>query len=438
MDHWGDPWADDGADSKPLPKHEQHDENHEHHEVTTPPPNVSSAPIAVNGFLDDAQWGSFERDEGFGAWASSPAKPAFAHTTAHEAEGTTRVSDEEDTLGANELSSTPFSHTEGGDNGKFRLEDEGWGDVVYGQEGFANIENVISEPSDSATTIQPEDAPEHATDTLNDELRRDDEPSTRPSSSPSDSSHLDAPVESPRTSIEEDRAVGDRLGTDNGSGGENVQITPLGEILSEPEQKHIGGGPKASTSDGSDAPQEEGLGSLSVHDTTDLGNTYSTEKGSMEGKVQTAEFHASSRAILSGVGVDMSLLAELFPIPTSPNKIPDAPNDPIFSTSSRKAWYRLTRKQTLREYKTGTDDDTYLRVTWANSHIQAEAKKIVSRWASEERISGRAGGGGLDSKMEKSAVLQGSGGEIWEVGAMSSMVDHGSEVKSGWGGADVG
>ena len=106
------------------------------------------------------------------------------------------------------------------------------------------------------------------------------------------------------------------------------------------------------------------------------------------------EFIAAARArrVATAVKIDSTLLDSLFPDQPPPKDLDDAPSDPVYSTGGRKAWYRLTRKQTLREYNSGTADDNHIRVTWANSHIRSEVNKIVGRWAREDRISGTGSG----------------------------------------------
>jgi hypothetical protein len=57
--------------------------------------------------------------------------------------------------------------------------------------------------------------------------------------------------------------------------------------------------------------------------------------------------------------------------------------------SSRRIWYRLSQEGTLR--KNAADDDRYVRVTWVGSTVQSEVHKIVTKWLSESRTSGRGG-----------------------------------------------
>ncbi|KAI5839589.1 hypothetical protein DFP73DRAFT_518632 [Morchella snyderi] len=83
--------------------------------------------------------------------------------------------------------------------------------------------------------------------------------------------------------------------------------------------------------------------------------------------------------------IDTSLLNKLYPIFTS---YPEPPpiKEIIYSTNSRKAWYRLSQSGTIRKDKSGDDD--YVRVTWVGSKIQEDVNKIVSRWMVEDKSSG--------------------------------------------------
>jgi hypothetical protein len=53
---------------------------------------------------------------------------------------------------------------------------------------------------------------------------------------------------------------------------------------------------------------------------------------------------------------------------------------------SRRTWYRISRKETLREHNGGNED--YVRATWIGSSIRENTTKIVARWITEDRITG--------------------------------------------------
>ncbi|KAG6306441.1 hypothetical protein E4U45_007097 [Claviceps purpurea] len=90
--------------------------------------------------------------------------------------------------------------------------------------------------------------------------------------------------------------------------------------------------------------------------------------------------------------IDVSNLDELFPgtEPTSsiqPAHLPDIPTDPFSSVAQRKAWYRLSRPGSLRKHNLG-GDDTYVRVSWHNSHIRHDVLTTVRRWLEEDSLAG--------------------------------------------------
>ncbi|CAO2647124.1 Nn.00g080460.m01.CDS01 [Neocucurbitaria sp. VM-36] len=369
MDHWGDPWADNNADDKSPTKNE----------VASPlPPTQAHAPVLLNGFLDDAGWGN--EDDGFGEWATSSTRNAtdatetpLADSSIVESHGTTSDDAHWDT---EELRGPSIAT--GGDNSSGVASDDP-----------EDIDNVPSETSDSSTTIQPPDAP--------DSLQPDDSSSTRLSTSPSETSHFGAPVESPRTSVEEDHGAenlpvvdhsveDDKILEVEGRYEEIRTLSPnldgetaedeFGDFSDTTRKEDIPGQLEATPSLGSDAFEELD------------GATIESEESPEESSRTTATTAVSSNTF----PIDLSLLDTLFPSIGATKDLDEAPDDPIYSTTGRKAWYRLTRKQTLREFNSGTADDNHVRVTWANSHVRSEVNKIVGRWAREDRLSGTGPG----------------------------------------------
>ncbi|KAF3927149.1 hypothetical protein ABW20_dc0101212 [Dactylellina cionopaga] len=73
---------------------------------------------------------------------------------------------------------------------------------------------------------------------------------------------------------------------------------------------------------------------------------------------------------------------------TKPVQLPSSPesSDIISTTSQRKTWYRLIRKESARNSIQGED---VLRVRWTGSETQKKVHDVVKRWISEDRISGR-------------------------------------------------
>lgn len=372
MDNWRDPWADDAAPDPP-PKQE----------VKTPPP-LPSAPVFLNGFLDDAQWGTTDQDESFGGWTTGT--EAFEPDTPHAAEATAvepRNNKGRELLAEKRDEAPVF--------------DGGWDSHVEEQDALGHSDNVVSEASDSATTVREATSPVR----FSRETHVDDDSSTRPSTSPSDVSHTEAHIDSPRTSFEDER---------------NVHESPKSETTSTEESivagQTDGNDSISSKAEGEDSSKSDDDDDFRDFEETDVKTELSTpdeqvtQQPSLDGisGLQAPKDESASTANLESVDKkqpqaitaerglfrpDLSLAEQIYPIPESDGDIATPPDDPISTTAERKAWYRLTRRQTLREFNTGTDDDNYVRVTWMNSHIRSEAGKIVGRWATEDRMSAR-------------------------------------------------
>ncbi|KAL7823947.1 hypothetical protein V8C26DRAFT_9060 [Trichoderma gracile] len=111
--------------------------------------------------------------------------------------------------------------------------------------------------------------------------------------------------------------------------------------------------------------------------------------------LETAK-HAPSRASnRPGIHfpIDLTLLDDLFPttppITTEPELVPDVVIDDTFASGSeRRAWYLISRFGSIRKHDMG-DDDNYVRVTWAGSHIREQTTQTVRRWMEEDSITGR-------------------------------------------------
>ncbi|KAH0498104.1 hypothetical protein TgHK011_005378 [Trichoderma gracile] len=107
--------------------------------------------------------------------------------------------------------------------------------------------------------------------------------------------------------------------------------------------------------------------------------------------------HAPSRASKKpGIHfpIDFTLLDDLFPttppITTEPELVPDVIIDDTFASGSeRRAWYLISRFGSIRKHDMG-DDDNYVRVGWAGSHIREQTTQTVRRWMEEDSITGRA------------------------------------------------
>ncbi|KAF2276431.1 uncharacterized protein EI97DRAFT_39705 [Westerdykella ornata] len=224
--------------------------------------------------------------------------------------------------------------------------------------------NGISEASESGTTVHPDDNHEFPPP------EQDNDISTRPSVSTSEASHTESVAESPRTSFEEER-----------SAGKTAQNAPPTE---HPPETVAEPGPGATE----DA----------------LENRSEPQQRALQPDKEPKEASRPSALATTPIG---PLLSELFPTLKKHAEPPPAQDDPIFSTSARKAWYRLTRQETMREYNSGGEDNNYVRVTWATSKIREDVNKIVSRWATEDRIAGRSHGGRVSFYWDQPTELPG-------------------------------
>ncbi len=363
MDHWGDPWADvDAHDASPATSKP---------EVTTPPP-IASQPVIWNGFMDDAQWGKEEEDHGGRAGGAGPGTP---RETRGGGLGGTAVwdappQDAYDGTGLREEQGT-------------LLESNEWS--RFDEETEEPRDKVVSEPPDSpdspdSPTAIPAGADAPKAIHSSHPLTTDDHPSIRPSTSPSDASHFGPVAESPCTSFEEERAVEKALEGGRAAAEENA----LGVV----REDETGPGPSPAGSEGVDDDvfgdfEEDAEPAVHGADLS-LPRASDAEEPTPDPQIPpTTPHHRTSY---------QHLLSQLFPVPNPINELREAPDDPVNSTSSRKAWYRLTRKQTLREFDSGTVDDNYIRVTWKTSHIRSEVNKVVARWANEDRVAGRGPG----------------------------------------------
>ncbi|KAH6638984.1 hypothetical protein C7974DRAFT_124437 [Boeremia exigua] len=368
MDHWGDPWADNANDKSPTKN-----------AVTSPPPqSYTFAPVPLNGFVDDAGWGNNE-DDGFGDWTT----PDTGH------------------VASTAVASTAAGHADPGS--------ADWATVTY-EEGEElsvkwpepessapqDLEKVESEPSDSSTVSQLGEADSQKQDDESTQPQTDVESSVRSSTSPSETSRNELAVESPRTSIEDEWSTTEGVPhsepPDVAANVDPIVVDPIPDITTQVEDDT-----DADESKAAESVEEEAAGTGDAHDLTseslDCQSVSHTSVGSGSPPDDPATATTTQpHARLTSFVCDKALLAELFPSGKDSGKQVDEHDDPIFSTSARKAWYRLTRKQTMREYNHGENDDNYIRVTWSNSDVRSEVHKVVGRWAREDRISGTGPG----------------------------------------------
>ncbi|KAA8618260.1 hypothetical protein PtrSN002B_009098, partial [Pyrenophora tritici-repentis] len=371
MDHWGDPWADDHAEQEDCPPKL---------EVIGPeePRTLTSAPVVTSPFLDDAGWGN--EDAGFGGWATSSAAVDAPVAVAIDA----RIAKPSSLGDGAAAADSPRWDTDQGADEAFSRVTDTW---VEEHEGVLGLDNVTSDTSETSTTIEPDREPVQDAIAPEKPPQADDDASPQLSRTPSETSHNEAPVESSRTSFEEE-------------GGAKKHSTEAPSVQDDTTLKDGGGdGDGSSSSSGSESA--DGEYGTSTEDTllTEVPlNKYVTQedtgtpKEDAEEKPLPSTPPPTAESKSTAGPLDATLLGELFPPLTTTKELDEAPNDPIYAVSSRKAWYRLTRNETMREFNLGKDHDNYVRVTWAGSQVRTEVNKIVGRWAREDRLSGRGPG----------------------------------------------
>ncbi len=403
MDHWGDPWADshDNGNTNNKP------ESPTKQQVATPAHATTDPPPFLNNVWDDAQWGAGDDD---GGWAGEvqPVGGAGLHVGKSMGWGDDLYEkgnehDDEFASVKQQVDEVPRENNE-------------WDMVQQDARISSDRENVVSETSDSATTIEPDDTPTRIAAGLTDSLYPDDDISTRPSMSPSDHSRNGTATESPRTSLEEEREGGKAKATgDDDQNGEhateeskeeNTELQPAvkGEVEDESDHaedhvKQEAKEPEPDLENVQPSPRSPSMenGEKQIQDSAEGPIEEPIEEPIKKPIEEPTEASTEASNVQSKAGsypIDSDLMNQLFP-PTkeSSKKLEEAPDDPAYSSSAtRKAWYRLTRKQTLREYNSGQDYDNYIRVTWKSSTIRSEVNKTVLRWASEDRMAGRGPG----------------------------------------------
>ncbi|KAH3973736.1 hypothetical protein HBI56_154440 [Parastagonospora nodorum] len=369
MDNWGDPWADNAK----SPTKDA---------VTSPlPPTFAPAPALLSGFLDDAGWGNEE--ESFGDWSAAPAKevelPPPADTPIYGTFPTEH----------NEHSSDRLHWDAASEKQHHAVHEHGdWGGVTL--DAPRDEEQVLSEASDSSTTVQANDNTESKSNDASNSLQPDDDSSARTSTSPSEASHNDAVAESPRTSYEEERTATKDTPADEEQG----SITSPNFLAEDDEVIHSEDTEIEDLEDVRPTQEDNKERAQSVRSTSDdsceiLESPESTKEPPLETPTASA---LTSSATHGAFTIETDLLEKLFTSQKEMKQPEPPPDDPIYSTPARKAWYRLTRRQTMREFNHGEDDDNYIRVTWANSHVRSEVNNIVGRWAREDRIAGTGPG----------------------------------------------
>jgi hypothetical protein len=273
-------------------------------------------------------------------------------------------------------------------------------------------DNGTSDTSETSTTIQADAGPD--TKDAPAQLQPDDDSSAPPSTSQSLKSHHEAPIESPRTSLDDEEAIAknaieDTRG-DKGHGsvgkGEGEEEEHGSSSSSNSAEDEYG----TSTADTllTEGPPDKNdvVGQAASEPKEDTPKSPVSRTESITTPPSTAATTATVVSCTNTYQLDTALLDELFPPQKNETELDDAPEDPICSTSERKAWYRLTRKQTMREFNSGNSDDSYVRVTWPGSQVRSEVHKTVARWAREDRMSGTGPGAGASFYWDTPAPVE--------------------------------
>jgi hypothetical protein len=118
--------------------------------------------------------------------------------------------------------------------------------------------------------------------------------------------------------------------------------------------------------------------------------------GIKNGHLNTSETASAKSTPGPNFQYDVSLINKIFKHPRKSKNLAESEEGVISASSSRRAWYRITRPATMREINEGATDNSYVRVSWPRSNVRKEVLKTVSRWASEDTVNGKAVlGGGL-------------------------------------------
>lgn len=419
MDDWGDPWADDDGQRRTLQ-----------------PPSASFARPAfsavLNGFQDDAQWGDWTSQE----TTQEPGDPVWNGSTSYtkpkplvdeESVEITTAGPQQTAPSARDsiLSETPFDDADvdigGWEKGENPVEEELTARWTDGGESHTDNCETRAEPNPAASSLRDDalgsdwnDEDSSTTTTITAESPAaprelpvssavahapaeeiiDDDQSTQTSTSPSDASHAD---ESPRTSVDEEQKATKKEQPNTNSPGP----TPASEESSidkddDGDDGDDGFGEFADGAAEDDSDENEGIEAPKHEKYTVEGvETHNAEAAydSVEkfgSKPSDPVVHQTPlRAPTVPFRCDLSTISEFFKPPTLSDDMPVV-ETPISATSARKMWYRLARKETMREFNSGQDDENYVRVAWLSSTVRKDVNEVIRKWASEDRATGRA------------------------------------------------
>lgn len=404
---WGDPWADNAKPDNPSPRK---NESAEPEEVTAYEPAQPAADSFSAGFEDEAGWGDFEESTGLdingvGGNGHQELQPSIGQGY-----------DEE--LTRESASESHFRQTNGAG-----ILSPGWGDARTFQSTPEPLPD--NKHNDDTHSMPPSPTWESPRSSM----------SSIPSApAHSNSKPIDHSLDRTFRSAKPDGQIVSEIppSPSTSSTTKTVVSTDTDEfsdIPKSPVDRNVQiWTRKPSHSDGS--RDIEKIGSLesleNLFDEADVASKYLTTPISQMKRAEelpntaagslpnTALLDGEPKHVLTGEEqvdgdvraspktaqgpqfyTDLGLMKDLFNINTvSESDDQEVKDDLIDSTSTRKAWYRLTRSQTMREFNMGATDGSYVRASWPKSYVRTEALKIATRWASQDMINGRVVLGG--------------------------------------------
>ncbi|TID22682.1 hypothetical protein E2P81_ATG01809 [Venturia nashicola] len=396
---WGDPWADDAKPNLPEPK------DSEPVEVTAFEPVKPQTTLVSGGFEDEAGWGDFEESTGFGTDGTEGNGNQESGWSAGE-----RHEDEKD-LTTRLAPKTPFIHTNGSG-----IISPGWGDSQTLKstpeppskaKHNGDISEIPPSPvwesmrsSISSITYAPRSLHVKEPDLHLRNTEPDDHVVSATPPRPSTSSTTKTAVSTDSNAFSESRASPTHYDAPrwereplHSDATDGFDIS-LDSIRTSFEEAYVA----------SKQVEEPALHVKNIEEGSAAVN------GSSRNIVHADEEHESMQEEKPQAGTDLddlratvkaprfntnlNLVKDIFKSSISSENYEEANDEVIDSTSTRKAWYRLTRPQTMQEFNTGATDDNYVRVSWMKSHVRAETLKVATRWAAEDRIYGRVVLGG--------------------------------------------
>jgi hypothetical protein len=371
MDHWGDPWAEDGGQKG----------------ISNGIEGLDFGGLkkdrgqVVSGWEDDAGWGDFEAPnngwtEG-GVWDDAEG----SDSTAQKEDIEVKPEEELDSTGdvTNDVAAT--AEQEDGPNQEKK---------VGAHVPLAKGQNAAQEKADSAISVRSSEDYIPQEEEEMDAEEGDAVPTELPAVGWDNNAEELAPTESQRVPLDSSLVSAE-------SESKKVTVTSQEEALDEHTASDLRDGRPA------DVEQElQEQTALKIDDDQPMVHAADTHHepdmsltapepsvfaigGDEDSPERTVRKHRGPK-----FEYDKTLVDRLFSVSKSqePPKI-DREDELISSTSERKSWYRIRRKETLREFNKGDTDNSYVRIAWPHSKIREETLKIVTRWHNEERVNGK-------------------------------------------------